>query len=370
MRILVVGAGIAGLSLARALHQRGRAAELIDRESDHPPPGAALFLPGNASRAIAQLGLLAQVLEKAFLIKRQLILDSYGNRLNVIETENIWRECGSCLSLPRRDFQDILMASVGSAAITFGRSIASISTHSNGCEVIFDDGCVGRYDLVVGADGILSTLRKMTRIGDKARYVGSVSWRFITTNTTDISCWTAMLGNGCTLLAIPVSLTEVYVYADLAVASGAIGGFSRSSPLRQLFKDFAGPVFPLIDRLSSDTQIHFAPIEEVRLTNWTQRRLALIGDAAHASSPSMAEGAGMAMEDALALAEELSTSADIDKALDAYVKRRKPRVTWVQNQCNVRDKVRSWPRFARDAVLRLFGNSLYKRSYSPLLRSI
>jgi 2-polyprenyl-6-methoxyphenol hydroxylase-like FAD-dependent oxidoreductase len=84
----------------------------------------------------------------------------------------------------------------------------------------------------------------------------------------------------------------------------------------------------------------------------------------------MAEGAGMAMEDAVVLAEELSASADIEKALDAYVKRRKPRVTWVQSQCNVRDKVRSWPSLARAAVLRLFGSSLYKRSYSPLLRSI
>src|SRR5215475_15966163 len=131
MRILVVGAGIAGLSLARALRQRGIAAELIDRQPDHPPPGTGLFLPGNASRAIEQLGLLAQVAEKAFPIKRQLILDSYGNRLNVIETDNIWHECGSCLSLPHRDFQDILMASIGNAAIAFGKSIASVSAHSN-----------------------------------------------------------------------------------------------------------------------------------------------------------------------------------------------------------------------------------------------
>jgi len=129
-------------------------------------------------------------------------------------------------------------------------------------------------------------------------------------------------------------------------------------------------VVALFFHLSSGTQIHFGPIEEVRLRDWTQRRVVLIGDAAHGTPPNMAQGAGMAMEDALVLAEELSTSVDIDHALDAYVKRRKPRVTWVQNQSNVRDKIRSWPSWARAGMFRLFGTPLYKRAYSPLFGDI
>lgn len=292
MKILVVGAGIAGLSMARALRQRGITAEVIDRQSDNPAPGAGLFLPGNASRAIEQLGLLDKVADKAVPIKQQVILDSHGRRLNAIDAETIWRDCGRCFALPRRDFMDILMDPAGRPAITFGRTIASLSTQSDGCEVTFDDRSAGHYDVVVGADGIHSSLRTMTGLGDNARYVGNVCWRFITKNTTGVSCWTAMLGNGRTLLAIPVSQTEVYVYADLAVSAGDIAGLSRTSPLRKLFGDFRGPVFPLVDRLSSDAHIQFGPIEEVRLTDWLARRVVLIGDAAHGSSPNMAGGRG------------------------------------------------------------------------------
>ncbi len=213
-----------------------------------------------------------------------------------------------------------------------------------------------------------SKLRSMALLGGPARYAGNVCWRFITKNIAGIDCWTAMLGRGRTLLAIPVSQTDVYVYADLAVPSEGVLALSRSSPLRSLFKGFAAPIFPLIDRLSPDAHIHYGPIEEVRLNDWVKGRIVLLGDAAHGCSPSMVDGAGMAMEDALVLAEELSRGVDIGKALYAYTDRRRPRVDWVQNQCQVRDRMRALPALPRAAMLRLFGTSLYRRSYSPLLK--
>ncbi len=370
MRILIVGAGIAGLALAKALEQRGMEAQLIECRPELPVTGAGLFLPGNAVRAIEQLGLREEVAEKAVPIKRQLILDAGGKVLNAIDSENFWRECASCLSLQRKGFQDILKASLGRSTIAFGRSVASLKQDSAGCSVTFDDGAAAKYDLVVGADGMHSTVRELASLGGSARYVGTVCWRFITQNTAGIDCWTAMLGTGRTLLAIPVSRTDVYVYADISVPGDGVPGLPPDSPLRSLFKDFAGPVFPLIDRLSADTPIHYGPIEEVRLKDWISGRVVLLGDAAHGCSPNMAEGAGMAMEDAVVLAEELSRSTDITKALRAYMERRRPRVDWVQNQCRARDKMRSLPALPRAAVLRLFGTSLYKRSYSPLLKSL
>ncbi|MET0674200.1 MAG: FAD-dependent monooxygenase, partial [Bradyrhizobium sp.] len=199
--------------------------------------------------------------------------------------------------------------------------------------------------------------------GEPARYVGNVCWRFITKNVADIDCWTAMLGRDRTLLAIPVSQTDVYVYADMAVSNGDIRALSRNSSLRSLFEGFTGPVFPLIDRLHSDAQVNFGPIEEVQLKDWVQGRIVLLGDAAHGCSPSMAEGAGMAMEDALVLAEELSPGAHVSKALNMYAKRRRPRVDLVQNQSRARDRMRSQPTLPRAVMLRLFGTSLYRRSY-------
>ncbi len=345
-------------------------ATLVERQPELLTTGAGLFLPGNAVRAISQLGLLEEVTERAVPIRRQLILDASGKVLNAIETEHFWHGCGPCLSLQHKEFHGILKASLRRSTIAFGRSITSHSQDSAGCLVTFDDGSTAKYDLVVGADGMHSKLRSMALSGGPARYVGNVCWRFITKNTADIGCWTAMLGRGRTLLAIPVSQTDVYVYADMAVPSEGVLALSQSSPLRSLFKGFAGPVFPLIDRLPSDAHVHYGPIEEVRLKDWVKGRIVLLGDAAHGCSPSMAEGAGMAMEDALVLAEELSRGTDVGKALYTYAERRRPRVDWVQNQCRARDGMRSLPALPRAVLLRLFGTSLYRRSYSALLEPL
>jgi 2-polyprenyl-6-methoxyphenol hydroxylase-like FAD-dependent oxidoreductase len=154
MRILIVGAGIAGLSLARALERYGMETQLVERQPELPTTGAGLFLPGNAARVIEHLGLLEEVTARAVPIRRQLVLDGGGNLLNAIATEHFWRGCGPCLSLPHKDFHDILKASLRRSTIAFGRSIASLVQDSAECSVTFDDGSTTKYDLVVGADGM------------------------------------------------------------------------------------------------------------------------------------------------------------------------------------------------------------------------
>jgi 2-polyprenyl-6-methoxyphenol hydroxylase-like FAD-dependent oxidoreductase len=96
----------------------------------------------------------------------------------------------------------------------------------------------------------------------------------------------------------------------------------------------------------------------------TKGCVVLIGDAAHASSPSMAEGAGMALEDALVLAETLATEKDVDEA------RRRSRIEWVQKQCQARDRLRALPSLARSTIVRVLGRAVYRRSYGPLLQPI
>jgi 2-polyprenyl-6-methoxyphenol hydroxylase-like FAD-dependent oxidoreductase len=367
MRILIAGAGIAGLSLARALERRGIEAQLVERQPNRPHTGAGLFLPGNAVRAIELLGLSKEVAAKAVSIKRQLILNARGKVLNSIETEGFWHGCGACLSVPHNDLRDIMEVSLRRSTLSYGRSIAGLTQDSAGCVVTFDDGTAAQYDLVVGTDGIHSKLRNTLSLGEPARYTGNVCWRFIAENITGIDCWTAMLGDGRTLLAIPISPTHVYVYADLDVTTNNVQSFSQCTPLGPLFKDFAGPVFPLIECLAPDTYIHYSALQEVRLRDWVKGRAILLGDAAHGCSPNMAQGAGMAMEDALVLAEELSRRGSIGKAFGAYVERRKPRTDWVQKQCRVRDKMRALPASPRAAILKLFGTLLYRRSFAPLL---
>lgn len=176
-----------------------------------------------------------------------------------------------------------------------------------------------------------------------------------------------MLGNGRTLLAIPVGDGQVYVYADITLPAGADPESVRHACLPELFQDFSAPVFPLLERAQDDTPVHFSRLGEIVMDDWTHGNVVFIGDAAHAASPNMAQGAAMAIEDALVLAEVLGTGASLDAALAAYGRRRRDRVEWVQRQCRARDRTRALPGPVRAAVLGLLGESLYRRSYTPLL---
>lgn len=367
MKILIVGGGIAGLSMARALERHGMQADLVEHHRDEPTGGTGLYLPGNATRALEQLGLLDSVRAEAVPIHTQRILDSRGRPLSITRTPEFWDECGPCLSLPRARLYGILRHSLNHSEIRFGVSVVDIRQTGGPCEVTFSDGTNAVYDLVVGADGIHSSVRERVFPDAKPAYVGNVCWRFITPNTAGIDGWTVMLGSGLTLLAIPVSERDVYVYADMAVAGSEARAGIRDVSLITLFEGFAAPVFPLVAEMPDSTQVHFGSIEQVVMDEWVRGRVVLIGDAAHASSPSMAEGAGMAMEDALVLAETLADAASPDAALAAYTLRRRPRIDWVQKQCMARDKMRTLPPIARAGVLKLFGNALYKRAYTPLL---
>lgn len=370
MRILIVGGGIAGLAMARALEQRGLAPDLIELKSDTQQGGTGLFLPGNAARALQQLGLLDSIAAVAVPINTQRILDSRGSQLSVTRTQDVWSPCGPCLALPRTVLHATLRSSLRNTRLRFGTSFTAIEQLGEKVLVTFSDDTTCEYDVVIGADGINSKVRQNTFPGVSPSYTGNVCWRFITKNIVGVDGWTVMLGNGSSLLAIPISAGQLYVYADMAVNEREALQKARQLSLNTLLNEFSGPLFPLIAHRPVQAQVHFSRIEQVVTDVWVKGRVVLIGDAAHASSPSMAEGSAMAMEDALVLAETLTSFTSINDALAAFMRRRKPRIDWVQQQCVARDKLRRLPGWGRVPLLKLAGNMLYKRSYTPLTEPI
>ena len=113
--------------------------------------------------------------------------------------------------------------------------------------------------------------------------------------------------------------------------------------------------------------MHVGPIEEVALEGWSRGSVLLIGDAAHATSPNMAEGAAMALEDGLVLAEVLASEHDIPRALTTFEVRRGPRTRWVRAQTHRRDRTRGLPPMVRNLVLRRWGRKIFHHNYRPLL---
>lgn len=367
MRILIVGAGIAGLAARRALLDRGCSVRLVERNRQAGFGGAGLFLPGNGVRAICDLGLRDAFFRISHPVNAQRFFDERERLLTAVDTNAYWKDVAPCRAVRRSDLWQLLAGD--SSAIEYLR-IVDISNSDHGCRVLFDDGKIDDFDLVIAADGVNSTVRTMTFAQDiRPQYVGNVCWRFIVENTCEVNEWSVMLGEDRSLLGKPISARELYLYADLSVEADAIGRFNSATPLLPLFGEISGPLTPALE-LASQAAIHYAALVRLQLDQWHHNRVVLVGDAAHAAPPSMAEGACLAMEDGLVLAEELLVKPSIELALSQYQRRQKPRADWVHRQCAARDKMRRLPSALRNGLLRVAGGAIYRRSYSLLKRPL
>jgi 2-polyprenyl-6-methoxyphenol hydroxylase-like FAD-dependent oxidoreductase len=222
------------------------------------------------------------------------------------------------------------------------------------------------YDLVIGADGIHSSIRQLVFGSIAPRYLGQVSWRFLVDQSCGIETWTAMLASRRAFLAMPVGPNRLYCYADLAIPTTEDPTGRDLDRFRVLFADFGEPVPSILRELENFDAIHFSPIEEIVVDSAICGRVVLLGDAAHATSPNMAEGAAMALEDALVLAQMLALHGSLEEALSAFTNRRRTRIRWVQQRTHRRDRIRALPVPLRNLALRLAGTAIYQRDYRML----
>jgi 2-polyprenyl-6-methoxyphenol hydroxylase-like FAD-dependent oxidoreductase len=365
-RILIAGGGIAGLALARALAQRGVRAEIVERAIGGAQPGTGLFLPANGVRALGKLGLREAVRRRGCVIPRQRVLDHRGRLLVDVALDDIWGATSACLAVGRSDLHGALREVAG-APTRFGTTVEAVHAEDSGVRVTLSDGSVRECDVLVGADGIDSSIRRLALDGAKPRFVGQVSWRLVIEGGPPIDTWTVMLGGSRAFLLLPIGAGRLYCYADIETpderdpTQGELGRFI------QLFRDFAEPVSTILGRLSPSAARYFSPIEESAPGPWVKGRVVLLGDAAHAVSPNMAQGASMAMEDALVLAEVLGTGQPVTACLAAFERRRMPRARWVREQTHRRDRIRGLSTPIRNCVLRLAGGRIFRAANRPLV---
>ncbi|MGP3947341.1 FAD-dependent oxidoreductase [Streptomyces sp. 7N604] len=366
LEVLVVGAGIAGLATATALHREGMSVDVIERSPESRAMGAGLFLPGNSVRALTALGLGKHLTAQGTPMPGQRLMDHRGRVLADIDMAELWRGTAGCVGITRGDLhaalQDIAPVPVRHEVTVVSLKQSDDGVHDDGVHVEFSDGGSGRYDVVVGADGIRSGLRESVDPAAGARYLGQVCWRFLT-DAPDIDRWTAWLGPGTAFLAYPVGGGQVCCYADVAAASPKDP--TTAAGLLGLFSGYDQRVRDLLATPAAH-EAYFSPVEEVSGETWVRGRVVLVGDAAHASSPNMAQGVAMAVEDAQVLAEVLATGGDTEDLLQQYVQRRLSRTRWVQRQTHRRERSRSMPPAVRNIAFRYGAKALWERGYAPL----
>ena len=367
-QILIVGGGIAGLSLATALRRQGYTPELVERSPAWPAVGAGINLPANGVRVLRALGVGEIVDRTAAVLRSWGFFDQQGALLCETDLEELWRDVGPCLAITRVRLQEALLTGAAAVPHRLGVSLTALTQDDNRVRVSLSDGTSGNYDLVVGADGIYSTVRELAVNPSSPRYAGQMVWRsVIPTRPRGIVEMMVLMGDGCFFGVVPMG--EGYTYGF-----GAVDGVRFEDPLvgrlerfRRRFAGFGEPVPAYLAALQCDEQLIVGPIEWVELDEWYCGRVVLIGDAAHAGPPHMGEGGCMAMEDALVLADCLRTADSVECALEAYVRRRRPRVDWVQQQSRAAAQAWVLPLASRNAALRERGNQMFCDRYRPLI---
>jgi 2-polyprenyl-6-methoxyphenol hydroxylase-like FAD-dependent oxidoreductase len=364
-RVLVVGGGIAGFGLLRALSLRGVSCTLVERLPAPPGSGLGLNLPGNAVRALAALGLADEVVDRGRRIRRREYRNKAGRLLFAVDEEAFWGEVGPSVCLRRGDLLDVLRASTPEVTPRWHTPLVLAELVDEGVQVQLESGSTETYDFVVGADGVHSAVRRVLLPTDDSRrsLMTEASWRFTAPNP-GVDCWTVWSGGQGTLLLIPVDEEHVYGYA-----STTRGGAAGDDPqwLGSTFAGFPEPVATTVAAALDDPgQLYYSPVEEVRCEHWSRGRLALIGDAAHATGPVWAQGAALALEDALVLADLLAERRDWSSVGAEYERLRRPRVAHVQAATDRMSRLAGLPGRLRDVVAPVLGPRAYRAAYGPL----
>jgi FAD-dependent urate hydroxylase len=363
LRILVVGAGIAGLAAARALRVAGFRPDVVEELPATTVPKAGIYLPGNASRPLRRLGLDGAVRPFGDLIFRQVFSDANGRKLFEVDVAALWAGVGESRALSRADLQRVLLTGVG-GEVRYDTAVHDLTIDAGTAKVAFGDGSSAEYDLVVGADGRRSTIRAKAALGGPAEPTGQIVYRSVVSGGPPVSDWTGMLGRRSAFVVMPMGGRKLYLCAD-ETAPDRANPPDPVARVRERFGAFGGPAPAVLDAIES---VQVARTDEVVLQRWSRGPVVLVGDAAHATSPTLAQGAAMSLEDAVVLAEELQARpGDVGAAVRAYEDRRRPRCGQVRDRTRERDRTRDLAPALRDPMLRRRGRRIFTDQYRALV---
>jgi 2-polyprenyl-6-methoxyphenol hydroxylase-like FAD-dependent oxidoreductase len=325
---LIVGGGTAGLTAAIALRRAGVDAEIVELKQDWTVLGSGVTMMGATLRALKSLDLAEACVERGAGGDEVGIYDAVGVKLEGVPVPRIaGPELPSMSGIMRPSLHEMLVhaAEAEGTPVRLGSTVTALEQRDDGVEVTLDDGERHEYDVVIGADGVHSRVRELI-FGDvyQPHYTGQLVWRAVVPRPVDYTELAMFYGPKNKAGINAVSASHAYLFlADNDPTTTRPPREEWPALLRELLTEFSGPVAEIRERITDPETVDCRPLQALLVPlPWHKGRVVLIGDAVHASTPQLAMGAGLAVEDSVVLAEELSTSDTVQDALTRFEERR------------------------------------------------
>jgi len=342
---LVIGGGIGGLTAGVALRQAGIEVDLVEINPKFTVYGVGIIQPNNTLRALDRIGLAKECVERGAAFPGWRIHDAHGNFL--MDAPNESRAAPAFPpnnGITRPDLQKVLSraAYAHDVAIKLGTRVDKLTDRGDGVDVVLSDGTAKTYDFVIGSDGLYSDMRK--RLFGEAvtpQFTGQSVWRYNFERPERVQWGEIHLGPHTKVGLTPMRPDLMYMFLVSAEPGNPWMPTDRLAQLmRERLSGFTGYIAELGEQIVDNSGVVYKPMENLLLpAPWHKGRALVIGDAAHATTPHLAQGAAMAIEDAVLLGSLFARDEPVDALLEEFMKRRFDRARYVVESS---DQIANW----------------------------
>ena len=331
---LIIGGGIGGLTSAIALRRDGHRVTVIEKDPDWSVYGVGIIQQANVIRAMAQLGLVEDYVASGVPFDKVAVHMPDGTQVALIPIPPLVEGYPPSMGIGRPALHRILgdRTIADGAEVRLGVTAESIDDRGDGVLVRFSDGSEGTYDLVIGADGVYSDTRKQVMPdADGPVFTGQSVWRYNFPRPSDLDALHAYNGpTGAGL--VPINAELMYMFLTTPEPDKPRYGKNQlAASMREKVLNHTAPqIRELAAQITVNEDVVYRPLEAMMLYgDWHSGRVVLLGDAVHATTPHLGQGAGMAIEDSIVLAEEIAAHDTPEAAFAAYRERRVERCKYI-----------------------------------------
>lgn len=325
-KVLIVGGGIGGLSSGIALSKLGLDVTIVEILDAFNVYGVGIIQPANALRALDALGVADKCMERGSPYGMVKMFTAYGNFITEVGVPPIGR-LPSHNGISRKILHEVLYEEAVAQKVLFrmGLTAKHIDNLTEKVAVEFTDGTKEEYDLLIGADGVNSKVRKLVFGDYKPHYTGQSVWRYAFGRPAELETGYMFMGRNSKVGLIPMTKDRMYMF--LVTAEGEDAKIPEDELIPRFKAWLSGYEVPMvkdcIEKIIDPKKVIYRPLETLLLpAPWYKNCVLIIGDGAHATIPQLGQGAGLALEDSIVLAELIQNENSMESVLEKYMQRR------------------------------------------------